>query len=85
MEDAGTSEEDDIDSLDFKTPIDHGHLARNCLIKIKNVIDEKYGNQSRLQIRIIARFVSGIEFLLIGVVRTTVVSHCSKHTYSDHS
>ena len=35
MEDAGTSEEDDdIDSQDFSTPIDHGHLAWNCSIKI---------------------------------------------------
>ena len=34
MEDTGTSEEDDIDSQDSNTPIDHGHLARNCLIKI---------------------------------------------------
>ena len=33
MEDAGTSEED-IDSQDSNTPIDHGHLARNCSIKI---------------------------------------------------
>ena len=30
----GTSEEDDIDSQDSNTPIDHYHLARNCLIKI---------------------------------------------------
>ena len=34
MEDAGTSEEDDIDSQDSNTLIDHGHLARNCSIKI---------------------------------------------------
>ena len=34
MEDAGTSEEDNIDSQDSNTPIDHGHLARNCSIKI---------------------------------------------------
>ena len=35
MEDAGTSEEDDdIDSQDSNTAIDHGHLARNCSIKI---------------------------------------------------
>ena len=35
MEDAGTSEEDDdIDSQDSNMPIDHGHLARNCSIKI---------------------------------------------------
>ena len=34
MEDAGASEEDDIDSQDSNTPIDHGHLARNCLMKI---------------------------------------------------
>ena len=35
MEDAGTSEEDDdIDSQASNTPIDHGHLARNCSIKI---------------------------------------------------
>ena len=34
MEDAGTSEEDDIDSQDSNTPIDHGHLAWNCSIKI---------------------------------------------------
>ena len=34
MEDAGTSEEDDIDSQDSNTPIDHGHLARNCFINI---------------------------------------------------
>ena len=34
MEDAGTSEENDIDSQDSNTAIDHGHLARNCLIKI---------------------------------------------------
>ena len=35
MEDAGTSEEDDINSQDSNTPIDHGHLAWNCSIKIK--------------------------------------------------
>ena len=35
MENAGTSEEDEgIDSQDSNTPIDHGHLARNCSIKI---------------------------------------------------
>ena len=36
MEDAGTSEEDDnINSQDSNTPIDHGYLAQNCSIKIK--------------------------------------------------
>ena len=36
MEDAGTSEEDDyINSQDSSTPIDHGHLAWKCSIKIK--------------------------------------------------
>ena len=34
MEYAGTSEEGDIDSQDSNLPIDHGHLARNCSIKI---------------------------------------------------
>ena len=34
MEDAGTSEEDDIEGQDSNTPIEHGHLARNCTIKI---------------------------------------------------
>ena len=35
MEDAGISEEDDdIDSQDSNTTIDHGHLARNCSIKV---------------------------------------------------
>ena len=34
MEDAGTSEEDNIDSQDSNTPIDHGHLVRNFSIKI---------------------------------------------------
>ena len=35
MEAAGTSEEeDDIDSQDSNIPIDHGHLAWNCSIKI---------------------------------------------------
>ena len=35
MEDATTSEEDDdIDSHDSNIPIDHGHIARNCSIKI---------------------------------------------------
>ena len=34
MEDAGTSEEDDIDSQDSNIRIDHGHLALNCSIKI---------------------------------------------------
>ena len=34
MEDTGTSEEDDIDSKDSSTPIDHGHLSRNFSIKI---------------------------------------------------
>ena len=35
MEDAGTSEEDDdIDSQNSNTPIDHGHLARNYSMKI---------------------------------------------------
>ena len=29
MEDDGTSEEDDIDSQDSNTPIEHGHLAQN--------------------------------------------------------
>ena len=39
MEDAGTSEEDDIDSQDSNTPIDHGHLARNFSIKIKKLAE----------------------------------------------
>ena len=34
MEDAGASKDDDIDSQDSNTPIEHGHLARNCSIKI---------------------------------------------------
>ena len=34
MEDAGTSEEDDIDSQDSNIPTDHSHLAWNCLLKI---------------------------------------------------
>ena len=34
MEDAVTSEEDDTDSQDSNIPIDHGHLAWNCSIKI---------------------------------------------------
>ena len=34
MEDAGTLEEDDTDSQDSNIPIDHGHLAWNCSIKI---------------------------------------------------
>ena len=34
MEDIGTSEEDDVYSQDSNIPIDHGHLAQNCLIKI---------------------------------------------------
>ena len=40
MEDAGTSEEDDnINSQDSNIPVDHGHLARNCSIKINcNVV-----------------------------------------------
>ena len=33
MEDTGISEED-TDSQDSNIPIDHGHVARNCLIKI---------------------------------------------------
>ena len=33
LEDAGTSEEDYIDSQDSNIPIDHGHLAQNCSIK----------------------------------------------------
>ena len=33
---ARTSEEDDIDSQDSNTPIDHGHLARNLLNKDHN-------------------------------------------------
>ena len=38
MEDAGTSEEDDdIDSQDSNALIDHGHLARNCSIKITKI------------------------------------------------
>ena len=39
MEDAGTSEEDDIESQDSNTPIDHGYLARNCSIKITAPFD----------------------------------------------
>ena len=34
MEDAGTSEEEDTDFKNSNIPIDHGHLARYCLIKI---------------------------------------------------
>ena len=35
IENAGISEEDDdIDSQDSNTPIDHGHLAWNCSVKI---------------------------------------------------
>ena len=36
-EDVGTSEEDDIDSQDSNTPIDHGHLARNCSMSRGNM------------------------------------------------
>ena len=43
MEDAGTLEEDDdIDSQDSNIPIDHGHLARNCSIKIRMIITIKF-------------------------------------------
>ena len=43
MEDAETSEEDDnIDSQDSNIPIDHGHLARNCSIKIKVILDSSF-------------------------------------------
>ena len=49
MEVAGTSEEDDIDSQDSNTPIDHGHLARNCSIKIDteiaNVLNAVYSSR----------------------------------------
>ena len=34
MEDAGTSEEGNIDSQDTNIRIDHGHQVRNCSIKI---------------------------------------------------
>ena len=33
MEAAVTSEEEDPNSQDFNIPIDHGHLAWNCLTK----------------------------------------------------
>ena len=33
MEDAVTSEEEDADSQNFNIPMDHGHLARNYLMK----------------------------------------------------
>ena len=33
MEDAGTSEKEGTDSQDSNVPLDHGHLARNYLIK----------------------------------------------------
>ena len=46
MEHAGTSEEDDdIDSQDSNTPIDHGNLARNCSI---NNLNEYVSNISAL-------------------------------------
>ena len=35
MEDVVTSEEEDTSSQDFSVPMDHGHLAWNCLMKIK--------------------------------------------------
>ena len=39
MEDAGTSEEDDdFNCQDSNTQIDHGHLAGNCSIKIKQLL-----------------------------------------------
>ena len=37
MKDAGTSEEEDAESEDFNIPTDHGHLDRNCLMKIITV------------------------------------------------
>ena len=38
MEDTETLEEDDIDSQNSNIPINHGHLARNCSIKIIIII-----------------------------------------------
>ena len=44
MEDAGSSEEDDdIDSQDSNTLIDHGHLVRNCSMKISSAPVFKLG------------------------------------------
>ena len=34
MEDGGTLKEQNTNSQDSNIPIDHGHLAQNCLIKI---------------------------------------------------
>ena len=52
MEDAGSSEEDDdIDSEDSNTPIDHGHLAWNFSIKINvSIITVILVNNSRSNI-----------------------------------
>ena len=52
MEDAGTWEDDDTDSQDSNIPIDHGHLAWNCSIKIfgkmlGNVIPEDHSLQAQ--------------------------------------
>ena len=38
-EDAMTSDEEDIESQDFDIPTDHGHLARNCLMKIMSALN----------------------------------------------
>ena len=51
MEDAGTSEEDDdIDSQDSNTPIDHGHLARNCSIKMTTPLSYDDGGFDNCQL-----------------------------------
>ena len=79
MEDAGTTEEDDIDSQDSNTPIDHGHLARNCLIKITtlavkaSVISLTFRSASG---SIFKRNVPNVEDMIFDVVALrSVVSH----------
>ena len=48
MEEAGTSEEDN-NSQDSNTPIDHGHLACNCSIKIvSDVFNKLMENRYRI-------------------------------------
>ena len=76
MEDAGTSEEDDINSQDSNTPTDHGHLARNCSIKIITlavkplVISKKGDIENQTKNEEVTERMIGSSGLQVSVART---------------
>ena len=85
-----TSAEEDVDSHDFNIPTDHGHVARNCLMKssesacskrmIDNVMLVVAIYSTMILLEAINYFRTFPQFTL-NVMTSMVVSETGRYTY----